>query len=141
MTRKVFHPAELGAHGPWSDPSTRGAPLGDEPGAVIPQAVIPRDGEADVLTVTSRHGHEVIVPPAGDVVVDLAQADPPDAGCVVDLAQWDVPVAGTYPATGHRTPGRSGGAGRLSPSWPSILRVTNAFGTTDLIDGRERARP
>lgn len=113
MTRTVFQPAEFGAHGPWADPATRGASLGEVP------------------AVTNR-GHEVIVPPAGDVVVDLAQADPPDAGCVVDLAQWEVLAAGTYPATGHRTPGGFGGTGRLSPSWPSVLRVTDAFG---------RARP
>jgi hypothetical protein len=136
MTRTVFQPAERGAHGAWSDPNTKGGPLEDVPGAVAPQ-----DGETDVPTITSRHGHEVIVSPAGDVVVDLAQADPPDVGCVVDLAQWDVPAAGTSSATGHRTPDRFGGAGRLSPSWPSVLRVTNAFGTTDLIDARERPTP
>ena len=119
MTRTVFQPAARGAHGPWSGATTDDGSLEPVPG----------------------YGHEVMVSPAGDMVVDLAQADPPEVGCVVDLAQWDVPAAGTSSATGHRAPGRSGGAERLSPSWPSVLRVTNAFGTTDLTDARERPTP
>ena len=135
MTRTVFQPAARGAHGPWSDPTTDGGSRGDV------ATVAPQDGETEVSTITARYGHEVMVSPAGEVVVDLAQADPPEVGCLVDLAQWDVPAAGTSSATGHRAPGRSVGAGRLSPSWPSVLRVTNAFGTTDLTDARERPTP
>lgn len=136
MTRTAFQPAARGARGAWADPTTAGGPPVDAPATVAPP-----DGETVVSTFTTRYGHDVTASPAGGVLVDLAQAEPASVGCVVDLAEEDVPAAVTSPPTGRRSADRIGGAGRLSPSWPSVLRVTSAFGTTDLIDAREGATP
>ena len=125
-------PPSRGAHDHRSDPATKGRFPAD-----AEVTVTPRD-EAVAARITTRYGHAMVDSRAGDVVVDLAQTEPVDSGCVVDLAQRDVTAAGTSSATGGRSPDRSG-AGRLSPSWPSVLRVTNAFGTADVIDTRDGA--
>ena len=134
MTRRAFQPRSPDARGAWSDPTTRDGSLED-----VAATLAPRSGETEISTITNRYGHDVVDAMQGEVLVDLAQTDPADVGCVVDLGQGDVTAAGES-ATGHRSPDRIG-AGHLSPSWPSVLRVTNAFGTTDLIDARPRARP
>lgn len=95
-------------------------------------------GEATVLTIDTRADDDVTAGPGRDVVVDLARVEPVDVGTVVvDLAQADSTGAGAVPRWGAgRQPDHSGLARRrLSPSWPSSLRVTNALGTTDSIAG------
>lgn len=98
-------------------------------------------GTADVSTVTTRHDDEVIGWRAGEVVIDLARAEPAEVGTAVDLAQPDsISCADARSwAAGYQSPARIGrGRDRLSPSWPSAIRLTNVFGTSDLIDARDR---
>lgn len=135
MTRTAFQPAAR-VRGAWSDPTNAGGSPVDAPATIAPP-----DGETVVSTSTTRCGLPVIASPDGGVLVDLAQAEPAGVGCVVDLAEEHVPAAVTSPPTARRSADRIGGAGRLSPSWPSVLRVTSAVGTTDLIDAREGATP
>ena len=116
-----------------ADPTPQG------PGA--PATVVAR-GAADASAITTRDDdQDVMTWRAGDVVVDLAQAEPADVGTAVDLAQPDSIYDGGRSRAAGPSPPRVARAGRLlSPSWPSAIRLTNAFGTTDLIDAREEPR-
>ena len=100
-------------------------------------------GAAAVSPMTTRYDDDqVIAWRVGDVVIDLARAEPADVGAAVDLAQ---PDSTSSDATRSHAAGHSsapiGCGGLLSPSWPSAIRLTNAFGTADLINDREGPRP
>lgn len=101
-------------------------------------------GALDSSTVTN-HDDEVTARRAASVPVDLARSEPPDAaGTAVDLAQAEhIPCdAARSGAAGRYSPARPGGTRQLlSPSWPSAIRMTNVFGTADLIDTRHGPRP
>ena len=105
-------------------------------------AIVVARGASNVSRITTRDDDLEVIPwRVGAVVVDLARAEPTDVGASVDLAQPDSTSCdgARSRAAGHSA--RSGRAGRLlSPSWPSAIRLTNAFGTTDLIDAREEPR-
>ena len=109
----------------------------DAPSVVAPRA-------ADVFTITARDDDdEVIAWRIGVVGVDLARAEPADAGTAVDLSQPDSMScdAARSLAAGHSPARLSGARHLLSPSWPSAIRLTNAFGTGDVIDAGEEPRP
>lgn len=89
--------------------------------------------------ITIRDDEEVITWRVGDVVVDLARAEPADVGTAVDLAQPDSisgDVAHPAAAVHHRSTRIGRRRHVLSPSWPSAIRLTNAFDTAKLIDAR-----
>ena len=74
---------------------------------------------------------EVIAWRVGDVGVDLARAEPADAGTAVDRAQPDSMScdAARSRAAGHSLARLGRARHLLSPSWPSAIRLTDAFGT------------